>query len=82
MGLPMTQVACTFGGQCRPMINKPPPFKGLNIRIPILIPIKGRGFLNQGSGLPCYPWSLAATKLNVDGVAVKAHSRCDLLPLN
>ena len=47
------------------MINNPPPFKGLNIRIPIIIPIKGRGFIriqivipikgrgfmNQGSGL-------------------------------
>ena len=37
---------------CRPMIKKPTPFKGLNIRIPIIIPIKGRGFLNEGSGLP------------------------------
>ena len=35
------------------MINKPPPFKGLNIRIPITIPIKGRGLINQGSGLLC-----------------------------
>ena len=25
------------------MINKPPPFKGLNVRIPTIIPIKGRG---------------------------------------
>ena len=33
------------------MINKPPPFKGLNIRIPSIIPIKGRGFINQGSAL-------------------------------
>ena len=33
------------------MINEPPVFKGLNIRIPIIIPIKGRGFINQGSGL-------------------------------
>ena len=33
------------------MINKPPPFKGLNIRICIIVPIKGRGFVNQGSGL-------------------------------
>ena len=31
------------------MINKPPPSKDLNIRIPILIAIKGRGFGNQGS---------------------------------
>ena len=33
------------------MINKPTPFKDLNIRIPIIPPIKGRGFINQGSGL-------------------------------
>ena len=33
------------------MINKPPPFKGLNMRIPVVIPIKGRVFLNQGSGV-------------------------------
>ena len=31
----------------------PAPFKGFNIRIPIIIPIKGRGLINQGSGL-CY----------------------------
>ena len=35
------------------MINKPLPFKGLNtcIRIPITIPVKGRGFIDQGSRL-------------------------------
>ena len=33
------------------MINKPPGFKGLNVGIPIIIPIKGRGFINQGSTL-------------------------------
>ena len=33
------------------MINKPPPFKGPNIRIPIIIPIKGRELINQGSTL-------------------------------
>ena len=33
------------------MINNPPCFKGLNTSIPIIIPIKGRGFINQGSGL-------------------------------
>ena len=33
------------------MINKPPPLEGLNIRIPNIIPIKGRGSINQGSGL-------------------------------
>ena len=31
-----------FGG----MIKKPCPFKGVYIRIPIIIPIKGRGFMN------------------------------------
>ena len=30
---------------CKLMINKPPPFQGLNIRIPIIIPMKGRGLL-------------------------------------
>ena len=32
------------------MSNKPLSFKGLNIRIPIIIPIKGR-FINHGSTL-------------------------------
>ena len=39
----------------RPRINKPPPFKGPNIRIPSIIPIKGRGFINQGSRLGGIP---------------------------
>ena len=29
------------------MIKNPPPFKG--IRIPIIIPAKGKGLINQGS---------------------------------
>ena len=33
------------------MINKPPPFKGLNIRIPVILTIEGRRFLNQGSAI-------------------------------
>ena len=33
------------------MINKPPPFKCLDVRIPIITPIKGRGFINKGCGL-------------------------------
>ena len=33
------------------MINEPLPFKGLNIRIPIIIPIKGKGFIDPGSAL-------------------------------
>ena len=32
------------------MINKHPPFKGLTIRILVIIPIKGRGFINKGLG--------------------------------
>ena len=36
--------------QCRPMIHKPPAFKGVNIRIPSVIPIKGRGSLISGLG--------------------------------
>ena len=34
-----------------PMINKSRPCEGLNIGIPFVIPIEGRGFINQGSGL-------------------------------
>ena len=37
------------------MINKPPPFKGLNIRIPIIVPVQGRGFVNQGSTFTLNP---------------------------
>ena len=33
------------------MINIPPPLKGLSISIPIIIPIKGKGFIDQGLGL-------------------------------
>ena len=33
------------------MINKPPPFKGLNIRIPIYNLYYGEGVINHGSGL-------------------------------
>ena len=40
-----------LGLGCRPMIDNPPPFKGLNIRIPVIFPAKGRGFINQGFGL-------------------------------
>ena len=34
------------------MTNTSPRFKGLNIRIPMIIPIKGRGFFDQRSTLP------------------------------
>ena len=33
------------------MMNKSPPSKGINTRIPIIIPVKGRAFINQGSGV-------------------------------
>ena len=33
------------------MIHKPPPLKGLSIRIRNIFPIKGRGFIHQGTGL-------------------------------
>ena len=33
------------------MISTSPPFNGLNIRIPIIIPVKGKGFISQRSGL-------------------------------
>ena len=36
----------------RVMLNKLSPFKGLNVRIPSIVSIKGKGFVNQGSGLP------------------------------
>ena len=43
------------------MTNKPPPFKGLNIRIPGIIPIEGRGLINQGSGSTLNPKPSAQT---------------------
>ena len=33
------------------MIKQKTPFEGFNIRIPMIIPIKGRGFITQGSTL-------------------------------
>ena len=42
---------------CRLMMNQPLPFKGLNFRIPIIIPIKGSGFINQGSKLFSKAWA-------------------------
>ena len=40
-----------FREEWRPRIHKPPRFKGLNIRIPITIRIKGRELVNQESTL-------------------------------
>ena len=36
---------------CRRVINKLPPFKGLYIKIPMILPIRGRGCVNHGSTL-------------------------------
>ena len=44
------------------MINKLPPFKGLNIKIPNIIPIKGRGFTNQESIFFSKVWALLGDK--------------------
>ena len=33
---------------------KPPPLKGLNLRIPFILPIKRMGFINHGSTLGIY----------------------------
>ena len=38
-------------------MNKSLPFKGRNIRIPTIIPIKGRGFINHGSTLGRSGWA-------------------------
>ena len=38
-----------FRVSCRPLVNnKPPPLKGLNTRIPLIIPINGRGLSTMG----------------------------------
>ena len=41
------------------MIDEPTPFKGLNIKISVVILIEGRRFVGQGStvlGEACYFW--------------------------
>ena len=48
------------GGPDVDPINTSPPFKGLNLRILIIIPLKGSGFINQLSGL-CRVWSKTGT---------------------
>ena len=46
------------------MTNKPPPFNCLKNEIPIILPIKGRGFINHRSVLPLVwvPNSIIATQ--------------------
>ena len=53
------------------MINEPPRFKGLNIRIPTIIPIQGRGFINQGSTLGDLPAQVWTRRSRVLGSAEK-----------
>ena len=43
------------------MINNPLPFKGLNVRIPIVIPIEGRGLVNHGTTLGFRVWEPVAS---------------------
>ena len=49
------------------MINNHPFFKDLNIRIPIIVPIKGRGFVNHGSGLTYSTLSTCPNHCNAQG---------------
>ena len=67
------------------MINKPLPFKGLNIGIPIIIPVKGRGLLIRGWGYPEYQIPAAQEILNspivvyydlLGIIAVRHHASC------
>ena len=55
------------------MINQPLPFKGLISRIPTIIPIKGRGFINHGSTLVTrYPSSILSFPFVFGGLLIKA----------
>ena len=40
------------------MINEPPLFKGLSIKTPVTLPVKGRGFIYDGFGLHAKAGSL------------------------
>ena len=61
------------------MINEPLPFQDLNIRIPIITRIKGRGFVNHGSGLHPKPQTLSPMPVRIH--QVRQHSRCMMLVL-
>ena len=67
------------------MINKPPLFKGLNIRIPIMIPIKGRGFINQGPGLGVLACRVRGKPLKFSvfgfGFSISCYFRSPMVPL-
>ena len=46
------EITFLYYARIGPVIDKPPPFKGINIRIPSILPTKGRGLIKQGSTLP------------------------------
>ena len=56
------------------MIDEPPPFKDLNIRIPIIIPIKGMGFINHGSGLVFRHLGLGSLRFEPGSRCMFSHS--------
>ena len=64
-----------------PLLKRPPPFKGLDIRIPIIIPIKGRGFVNQGSGLG-FRFQISTLQSSTEILSLKPRSAKTPNPLN
>ena len=64
----MDEDLCNLG-YCRAVINEPPPLNGLFIRIPVITPINGRGFINRGSALVyglCSQVFSKDSKMNMD----------------
>ena len=51
-------LSLSFGVECEPVISTPPPFHDLNVRIPIMTPSKGRGFINHRVALRFGVWGL------------------------
>ena len=47
----VTGASCTAQGNVDPRLINPVLFRALTFRIPMIIPIKGKGFINQGSKL-------------------------------
>ena len=69
----MSQLAT---GSCRPVMNKPPPSKGLSIRILITSLIRG-GFINHESALAViealrllYVWDTAPKQEQLDNMCI------------
>ena len=67
------------------MIYNNPPFKGLKNRIPIIVPTKGRGIINQGSGFDglmydgTIDFSVAVRRVICFGIMLR--KGCRALPL-